>query len=506
MFTNGLPTIQADELHSYEEGINCLAQNLILDFGSPRQLERAMATARGVEWLTGVNAAGHRHIRSSYYSGLKMAEDAPWNRSKPYSYLVIQPGELLVEFNGSPAVKQLTLELADSLLAHRRKDETGRFALPTAIVFPTDEEAHATRGFLPNHLFWGAWKWTGDRRYLDPMFDVGTSGVMGINANALDVLGIRAEWGARILAGEKGRVTETRQNDGRGSARSNAYRYSAADHFVWQLDGDKTKLERLYAAQIEDCNLLQFINTEGSLWIDRVGAPTAELQRARLGGIALVRNGLFPGHVVSWKFAAPANDQSVALLVNDATPTAFKVVAYNLETTAVQATMTGWNIDPGLWEITQGLDTNDDDTADQAVESRTAPLQRSGSVELTLAPRATTVLTFKLKTPGTPYWSRPDLGLDPEDVVVHGREVQVTVHSLGAVAAPATEISFRDATGKVIATGQTPELAAPTDLKPKTAVVTLTLPAGVAVAGGTVEIDAGHQLEEITTRNNTVKL
>src|SRR5262249_50075029 len=30
MFTNGLPTIQADELHSYEEGINCLAQNLIL--------------------------------------------------------------------------------------------------------------------------------------------------------------------------------------------------------------------------------------------------------------------------------------------------------------------------------------------------------------------------------------------------------------------------------------------------------------------------------------------
>jgi hypothetical protein len=31
MFTNGLPTIQADELHSYEEGINCLAQNLILN-------------------------------------------------------------------------------------------------------------------------------------------------------------------------------------------------------------------------------------------------------------------------------------------------------------------------------------------------------------------------------------------------------------------------------------------------------------------------------------------
>ena len=44
MFTNGLSTIQTDELHSYEEGINCLAQNLILDYASPRQLERAMVT------------------------------------------------------------------------------------------------------------------------------------------------------------------------------------------------------------------------------------------------------------------------------------------------------------------------------------------------------------------------------------------------------------------------------------------------------------------------------
>jgi len=41
--------IQADELHSYEEGINCLAKNLILDYASPLQLERAMVTARGLK-------------------------------------------------------------------------------------------------------------------------------------------------------------------------------------------------------------------------------------------------------------------------------------------------------------------------------------------------------------------------------------------------------------------------------------------------------------------------
>src|SRR3954452_10116388 len=103
MFTRGLPTIQADELHSYEEGINCLAQNLILDYGNPRQLERAMDTARGIEWLSGFNAAGHRHIKSSYYNGNKLAEDGPWGWAKPYSYLVCQVPQLLVDFNGNPA-------------------------------------------------------------------------------------------------------------------------------------------------------------------------------------------------------------------------------------------------------------------------------------------------------------------------------------------------------------------------------------------------------------------
>ena len=41
----GLSTIQTDELHSYEEGIQVLGQSLLLDYGSPKQLERAMETA-----------------------------------------------------------------------------------------------------------------------------------------------------------------------------------------------------------------------------------------------------------------------------------------------------------------------------------------------------------------------------------------------------------------------------------------------------------------------------
>jgi len=506
MFTNGLATIQADELHGYEEGIDCLSANLILDYGNPTQLERAMVTERGIERITGINAAGHRHFRTSYYNGNKMATEDPWGYAKAYSYLVLQPGQLLVDFDGNPEARQVLLQMADGLLAHRESDGHGHYTLPTAIHFADDQDARATRGYFPWHVFWGAWRWTGDRKYLAPILDEGVSGLMAVNANALDWLGERATLGQRMVDGEKGRALDTRPNDGRGSARSNAYRYTADAHFLWQLTGDKGYLERLYADQIEQCDLLEYINTEGSLWIDRVGVPYAELQRARLGGVALLRNELYPGHTVSWRFAAPADDGSVAILIPNATPTGFKVIAYNLESVPVHATMTGWNVDPGVWEVTQGIDTNNDDTADQALESRTAPFERSSSLEFTLAPRATTVLTFTLKAPGVPYWQRPDLGISRRDVTIGMDALLVTVHSLGSVPTPEARIVFRTADGRIVASSVIPPLPAPVDLFPRTTVATLQLPRGTPTAGGSVIIDPDDQLLEITRVNNAVGL
>ncbi len=127
MFTEGLSTIQADELHGYEEGIDCLGANLILDYGNPKQLERAMNTQRAIAGITGINAAGHRHIRTSNYNGKKMATEDPWGCAKDYSYLVLQPGQLLVEYNDNPSAKKILLELADGLLAHRYLDKDGSY-------------------------------------------------------------------------------------------------------------------------------------------------------------------------------------------------------------------------------------------------------------------------------------------------------------------------------------------------------------------------------------------
>ena len=220
----------------------------------------------------------------------------------------------------------------------------------------------------------------------------------------------------------------------------------------------------------------------------------------------LVRNYYYPGHAVSWKFKAPATAESVAILIPSATPDRMKIIAYNLDQAPVQATLTAWDVDPGKWEVVQGVDTKGNDAADGALSTRTVDLQRSTDLELTLPPRATTVLTLKLVSKGTPYWERPDLGIGKEDVKVQGKQVRVTIHSLGSVDTPPTTLALVDKSGKVLASVPVPALKAPLDMFSKTTTVTLTVPNGASLAGGSVVVDPGAALKEITRMNNRVAL
>ncbi len=251
---------------------------------------------------------------------------------------------------------------------------------------------------------------------------------------------------------------------------------------------------------------------EGSLWIDRVYFNNGELQRSRLGGVALMRNYCYPGNAVSWSFDAPANDQSVAILVPEATPDHVKIIAYNLDRVPVNARMTGWEVDPGQWSMTQGMQAgigNAQPATEAPAENlntKTVAFERSKSVAITFAPRTTTVIELTLKTKGVPYWSRPDLGIDPEDVKIEGSQMTVTVHSVGAVDAPTSKVVLRNHDGKTLATADVPTLKAPLDLTPKTADVKLAVPAGADLKGATVTVECGGGLPEITLMNNSVTL
>jgi len=203
---------------------------------------------------------------------------------------------------------------------------------------------------------------------------------------------------------------------------------------------------------------------------------------------------------VSWRFVEPGAAERVAILMPGATPTRFTVLAYNLDPAAIHAAMSGWEVAPGTWRVTQGIDTDGDDKADGPVRTWETAFERSTAIDLAFPPGVTSVLTFERIAAGDDPATRPDLGIGPGDVMVKGRTVSVTVHSLGGKAASAGVVEVLDAMCRVLAKAPTPSLEAPLDLEPRTATVKLNLPAAVVAARVRVGLAGGAK--EVTAANN----
>lgn len=485
MWTDGLGTIQTDELHVYEEGVNAISQAALLNRGDPLTLERLMATARRYDDLTQVNAAGHRHIVSSYFSGSLIARDTPWDWSKGQSHLILHPGFALVDYNGSPRLRSLMLELADGYLAHGAPGPGGTVTWPADINWTTD--AQRGTGIGPtNMLLWSAFRWTGDQKYLAPM---GTpqapTGFGGVSSDINRDLGM-PELNQRY-------VTSAAQP----GASPDTLTFAAAE------TGDRSLLERLYGAEIHAGSIRMGMMTQDHWWSDRVEMPSDQLQRARLGGVAHARNRLVPGNRISWRFDDPEDALRIGVLVREPAQDGFRVVVWNMASGPVQATIGGGQITPGQWRVTQGVDADGDDRPD-AGQAATISFGPGETLPVILAPGAN-VLEFALAEAGPAMWTRPDVGIGPADLVRSGGRLRVTVHGLGGVASPAGRVTLEGPDGSVLASAPFGGLAAPDDLRPRTQTVGLRLPR-VVPQGAQVRLNLDGAPAEVSASNNRVAL
>jgi hypothetical protein len=449
MFTNGLNTIVTDALHVSEEGTNVQSELMLLEYGDPKIVERMMETSARYPDVAKVNKAGHRHFPSRFYSSTFQATEYPWCWSSPYSFTVLHPGMTLVEFNGNPATKKLIEEVADGYLAHAAKDANGRITIPQEINFITDEDRFPSTGTAAE-LFQVAYRWTGDRKYIEHL----------------------------------------------GGPSTRAARSSV----------DKRRYEDSYAGAIQYNSQRMYIGTEGFPWDDGPYITYGSIVEDRLGGAPVNRGNQFPHHRVSWKFDKPYGAENMAFLIPQPSSTSLKVIAYNLLNDPLSASMVGWDVDPGVWEITEGVDTNGDDQADTVTGKRTVSFERTGEIKFTFPPRKNYVIQMELRDKGAPYWGRPDLGIGKDDVRISGSKLTVSVHSLGSVDAPAATVVLLDPSGAQILKGTVPSIKAPLDLKPKRSEVVLTIAKGMQVKGCRVVVDPEGKVNEITKGNNLVTL
>ncbi len=493
MFANGLSTIETDELHAYEEGINANSAMLYLNWGDPLTVERLMETVKAFdEKIILPNPHGHLLFSSNWFGGNKVYREPNWQWQKPYSFPALHPAFLVGDWNADPTGRKLVTGLADGYLAHAYTADDGTWVLPNEINWATGktrggELIKGSGGGDTMHLFWTAWRWTGDDRYLKALdYRAGRSGpgsLANVGENFVGVLGRQDDWGtALVAAADKGDT-------------------GFASLAAWQQTGDKKYLEAMHAESIELKALREYMVTEGHWWSDRVESASELLQRERLGGVALERNQSYPGHTVSWRFARDGGAEQVAILMPDARRDRFKVIGFNLDGKAHPATMTGWNVEPGTWRMTWGVDRDGDDRIDGKASTREFTLEKSASVDVVFPSMQTVVMEFERVEKGTPVELRPDLGIGRGDVRVAGDAVEVTVHSLGHVGSGAGYAVLEDARGRELARVAIPAMAAPTDLLPKTTMVSLPL-GGRKSDGLQVRVALEGDAEEVTRLNN----
>lgn len=486
MIPDGLSQIKTDELHSYEEAINLKAEAMYTGYGDPKVVERMMETARAYPTVANRGEDGHVHILSRFFSATDVSRDGPWGWSHPYSYLILHPGLLIADFNGDPTLRKLIIDLADGHLAHGKQDPDGTWRYPEDINAATGQSRGELTGkgrgnVAVMQLFWAAWRWTGDDKYLRPLkgeiAHQSGRGLDELNSDVIDMLGLRAQAAPMIKA-----MVDKGSDD------------PFLLYEAWRSTGDTAYLEKVYGDEITTAEQRMWMVTEAHWWSDRVELFSDILQRSRLGGMALRRNQMFPGHLVSWRFDTPTAAEDVGILVTGGQKS-FKVTGYNLTGQPLHAVMTGWDVEAGQWSVTRAVDGAAEPAAFVAFE-------RTTGLDVTFAPGKTTTWEFTLQTPAaTPVTERPDLGIGRDDVKVGRSGLTVTVHSLGAKPAPASVVLVEDASGKELARATTPVLPPPLDLKPKTAKIALK--AGWK-GGYRVRILTPAGAPEITQLNNIV--
>lgn len=432
--TDGMSTIQTDGLHTYEEGVNTVVQVNAVETGNPRQAERLMESARSVrDHLLGTTANGHMHFRSDYFSATKIALSEPWSWSSYREYFHTGPGLLLGDAYGNPGAREYLLRLADATLAHAVRDERGRIQLPNEINFLTDE-ARSWGGVFSLPLMWYAWRWTGDERYLQAVQATG--------------------WAFEELTPEA--------------------------------------LSARYRQELREIDAREYIMTEGSLWIDRIGFPCRTVQLARLGGVAMTRSeNLVPSNLVRWHFDDEADAQRLAIRFCSADPRGFEIEFFNTADAPVSARMEGVEVLGGRWRLTRPDGRQD------------VEFGRARSLSLTVPARQSWRIRLELSGDGEDYALRPELGLGPEDLELTEEGLAVTVHNLGGVAVGPVPVVLTGAHGRVLAQTETPAIPAPVDLVPKTARVVLRVPQDCDLSGCSVSVNPEGASAEIYRANNT---
>lgn len=507
----------------------------LIKYGDPEYVERCLTSMQNFRdvW-TGITSMGHRHFRSYYLSATAVSAYYPYDVDVAMNARALLPGLWAAWYNNNPTLIKLLSEWGQAWITDANRATNGKPAgvIPSAVAFEGDKVGgHSAQWYNPQLTYtyynWDHLGHVNELQYLLTGLYALTQKetfLQTINTNATlmtqplrekDTTPGSLYWVQQQLL--SGGTDHAAGSNPMGKlfamARqlSNSSRYDTlvdkyGEHYNrYTLHHDKKVIVQGLEEMLNSLRYNFPLLTSEVKFTDRVYIPNNSL----LSGMYLGHFGAgyeYPSLLASWKNTG----KDVAILVNGGDQHFLQATLYNFgQERSVQ--LRTWQLQPGRYCVSTGLDKNSDDNIDETLTTDTITItERVKDISLSLPGSQLLIVTVKQLQayPGNPV-PKADPGLTAKDILItpgagnNMYVVQITIHNIGNKAAENTRIKFyvddvvKDST--VITS-----LEAPDDLQTRTQQILFHWKA--AAGKHLVRIEIQGEQPEITKLNNEAAL
>ncbi len=530
-----------DSAHAGEIPTGTVALLSTIDYGNPIMIERLMQTSKHIEQWTGITPQGHRHFRSNFFGSLEMYEHAYYGTDATVNGRVAIPMIHLLWYNRDPDLAKYIVEWGRAWIAQAKSTALGKpyGLLPAEVVFKTGEPCGFTKNWAIGAVI-----------YYSQRFQLHQVLIMCylITGDADFLLPARAEMSffgearqGRVPDGHGIRVGQGRRSNLEVQAPNGKW-----EDLGYSRVGDE--LIQFYRAATDDKTYnrwwgsLKPMSRKDALEAGReaIKLATEKMEEAKkiniddLGGVANYEASLddigrgfpllyygvdnmsldpssFPRPVVRWL----KGDYELAVVLLENSRTGLKALCCNVGEKTREFGAQFFNLRPGTYHLTLGIDTNGDDRPDKIVREENVGIERGSKVFFDLERGHEYVLELRQVAQWAEWEPRADVAVSSRSIFARPAapppgsqaELEIRVHNIGTLDATAVDVWVEElGTGKFIGQKTIEIIPRPKQMVPSNVSVLLPWTVSPEAKGVRVRVDSGNLIREIYEGNNEAEI
>jgi hypothetical protein len=509
----------------------------LMDYGDPEYVERCLISMQNFRdvW-TGRTSLGHLHFKSYYLSATEALTDSLHGIDVALNARAILPGLWAAWYNKNPEIIKLFSAYSNAWVADAARESNGKPAglIPSAVAFAGDRIGGNSKEWYDPHLGYDYYQWDHIghvcelQNHLLGMYDITHNDNFLKTVNDYAALMEDAKkqndlfknakpgsfnWAKNLLL--NGGIDHEINNNPMGKVFSMAKKLTGKNKYdqliskyaepynQYLITHDRKKIEKGFDEILSSLRYNFPMLTSEVKFTDRVYMSGSNLLADMYTG-HFGAGYEYPSLVATWKNTG----SDVAVFVQSGDKKSADISLYNFGKEKTVQMLT-WQLEPGLYSVKEGIDSNDDGKIDELLSEQKIDFnERINSVDLTISSKKIIVVSIRqLQSFGSLMSNMPDVALTTNDISLPGKtinhsqavDINCTIHNIGNVTAKNILVEFL-VDNKKIKDTRIPLLEAPNDLVPRHTKINFKW---MPEAGRhRIEIKLSIDQKEITTWNN----